>query len=71
MTRPQTFTIRQTAQILGICLTSAYEAVRRGEIPVLTIGKTKRVPRMALEEMLLHGDNWRKQNVKEGQDATR
>lgn len=62
MTRRQTFSIREVAQILGICLSTAYEAVKRGEIPVITICGTKRVPKLALEEMLRHGDDWRKRD---------
>lgn len=66
MAKTQTFTIREAAQILGICPSTAYEAAKRGEIPVITIGGTKRVPRLALEEMLRHGDDWRKRDAKEG-----
>ena len=60
MTRTQTFTIKEAARILGVCPNTAYEAAKRGEIPIITIGGTKRVPRLALEEMLRHGDSWRK-----------
>jgi len=62
MTRRQTFSIRDVAQILGVCIGTAYEAVKRGEIPVITICGTKRVPKLALEEMLRHGDDWRKRD---------
>ena len=37
---------------LGIGRDSAYEAVKRGEIPVIRIGKLLRVPVIAMERML-------------------
>ena len=33
-----TYTVTETAALLGISRTSAYECVRRGEIPSLTLG---------------------------------
>ena len=45
-------TIEETGQLLGISRNSAYEAVRRGEIPVIQIGRRLLVPRMAFEELL-------------------
>ena len=47
-----TFTVSETAKILGIGRNSAYEAVARGEIPVVKVGKRLLVPKAALEEML-------------------
>jgi len=70
MARTQTYTIKEAAQILGVCLSTAYEAAKRGEIPVITIGGTKRVPRLALEEMLRHGDDWRTPDGMEGRDGS-
>ena len=40
MSRTQTFTIKEEERILGICPSTAYEAAKRGEIPVITIGGT-------------------------------
>ncbi len=37
---------------LGIGRDSSYEAVKRGEIPVIRIGKLLRVPIIAMERML-------------------
>ena len=37
---------------LGIGRDSSYEAVKRGEIPVIRIGKLMRVPVVAMERML-------------------
>jgi excisionase family DNA binding protein len=49
---PQTISVEEAGRILGVGRNSAYEAVRRGEIPVIKIGKLLRVPVVALERML-------------------
>jgi len=49
---PKTVNVEEAGQILGIGRNSAYEAVRRGEIPAIKIGKLLRVPVVALERML-------------------
>jgi excisionase family DNA binding protein len=49
-----TLTVEETAQVLGIGRNSAYEAVQRGEIPAIRIGRRLVVPWAALEA-LLHG----------------
>ena len=46
-----TYTITETAQILGISRSTAYEAVRSGQIPSLTFGRRIVVPISALEEL--------------------
>jgi len=51
-TEPQTYGIEAVAKILGIGRNQAYEAVRRGEIPSITIGSRQRVPKPALEKLL-------------------
>ena len=43
-----TVTVTEAAKLLGISRSSVYEAVQRGEIPVLTIGHRKLVPRVGL-----------------------
>ena len=48
----QTFSVPETARILGIGRHSAYQAVRCGAIPSLKIGKRILVPRQAVERML-------------------
>ena len=48
----QTLTIEEAARVLGIGRNTAYEAVRRGEIPVVRIGRRFLVPRAALEQLL-------------------
>jgi excisionase family DNA binding protein len=48
----RTVSVEQAAQILGIGRNQAYEAARRGDIPVIKIGKRLLVPRAALDRML-------------------
>jgi excisionase family DNA binding protein len=47
-----TLSVPEVAALIGISRTSAYEAVRRGEIPSLVFGRRIVVPRSALEELL-------------------
>jgi len=47
-----TLTVDETAKCLGIGRNSAYEAVARGEIPVIKVGKRLLVPKAALEKLL-------------------
>ena len=51
----RTFTVQEAAHVLGIGRTSAYDAVRRGDIPVIRVGRRLLVPRAALEKLLLQG----------------
>jgi excisionase family DNA binding protein len=44
--------VEEAATSLGISRASAYEAVRRGEIPAICIGRRILVPRAALERSL-------------------
>ncbi len=50
-----TMTVSEAAKCLGICRNSAYEAIARGEIPVIKIGKRLLVPKAALELLLTAG----------------
>lgn len=47
-----TVTVLEAAQRLGISRGLAYEAVHRGELPTIRIGKRILVPRIALELLL-------------------
>ena len=47
-----TITVTEAACRLGIGRNSAYEAVRRGEIPTIRIGKRILVPISALDRLL-------------------
>lgn len=50
-----TLTVEEAAALLGISRAFAYEAVRRGEIPSIRIGRRVLVPRVALDR-LVSGD---------------
>ena len=50
-----TYTVTETAVLLGISRTTAYECVRRGEIPSLTLGRRVVISRVALERLLDRG----------------
>lgn len=52
MSTKLTYTVTEAAGLLGISRSSAYECVRRGEIPSLTLGRRVVVPRRALEALL-------------------
>lgn len=47
-----TLTVGEAAKILGVGRNLAYEAVARGEIPVIKVGKRLLVPKAALEKLL-------------------
>jgi excisionase family DNA binding protein len=48
----ETVSVPQAARILGIGRNSAFDAVRRGDLPALRIGRRLVVPRARLERML-------------------
>ena len=52
-----TLTVAETAKCLGIGRNSAYEAIAKGEIPVVKIGKRLLVPKAALEKLLAAGQS--------------
>ena len=62
----QTYTVEEVGEILGIGRRLAYEAVRRGEIPSLRLGRRIVVGREALDELLRSGRQ-RPASVKRGQ----
>ena len=47
-----TMSVEEAAIVLGISRTFAYEAVARGEIPCIRIGRRILVPRVALNRLL-------------------
>ena len=52
MAEPAVLTVEEAAAVLRIGRTAAYEAARRGELPAVRIGRSLRVPRAALEQLL-------------------
>jgi excisionase family DNA binding protein len=46
------YTIEEAGKLLSLGRSGAYEAARRGDIPVLRIGRRWLVPRVALDKML-------------------
>lgn len=54
-----TITVEEAAVALGISRTLAYEALHRGELPFIRIGRRILIPALALDELLqshVHGD---------------
>ena len=49
---PAVLTVEEAAQVLRIGRGAAYEAVRRGDIPAVRVGRSLRVPRHQLDAML-------------------
>jgi excisionase family DNA binding protein len=48
----QTLTVVEAAKALGIGRGQAYEAVRRGDIPSIRLGKRLVIPRQAFDRLL-------------------
>lgn len=49
---PPTLTVEQTAEVLGLSRQSAYEGVKRGEIPSIRVGRRLIVPTAQLMRLL-------------------
>lgn len=56
MTRPETMRIEEAAARLGVSTKTVYRAAKRGEIPVLRVGRLLLVRRAAFERMLEEGN---------------
>ena len=52
MDQALTLSIPEAAKVLGISKYSAYAATRRGDIPILQIGKVRRVQTLLLMRMI-------------------
>lgn len=61
-----TLTIAETAKLLGVSLPTAYLLAKRGEIPVLKLGKRLVVPRRALDDFLASAKARNAQNDQKG-----
>lgn len=49
------YTVDETRALLGLSRTLVYEAIRRGEIPSIHVGRRILIPRAALERLLESG----------------
>jgi excisionase family DNA binding protein len=47
-----TLSVQEAATLLGLSRNVAYDAIARGQIPSIRIGRRLLVPRLALERML-------------------
>jgi excisionase family DNA binding protein len=45
-------TVEEAARVLGVAKNTLYEAIQRGEVPHVRLGRLIRVPRHALEVLL-------------------
>ncbi|MFP5255153.1 MAG: helix-turn-helix domain-containing protein [Acidimicrobiia bacterium] len=52
VTHPLTLTVEQTAKVLGIGRSTAYDLVRTGDIPSLRLGRRLVIPAAALADAL-------------------
>ncbi len=53
----KTITVPEAGAQLGLGRNSAYEAVKRGEIPTVRIGRRLLVPRNAVDQILARAGN--------------
>jgi excisionase family DNA binding protein len=47
-----TYTVPEAAEMLGISRSSAYECVKRGELPAIALGRRIVITRSTLEQLL-------------------
>ena len=52
----QGLTVVEAGRVLGLGRSAAYRAARRGDIPLLRIGRKLIVPRQALERMMAEAE---------------
>ena len=57
-----TLSVPEAAKLLGIGKNLAYEAVQRGEIPSIKVGRRLLIPRVALEQMLAEANGTARTN---------
>ena len=73
MSQRLTYTVPEVAELLGISRSTAYDCIRRGEIPALALGRRIVVSRSALTA-LVDGEHSRpaesRRSVRAGESAT-
>ncbi len=47
------FTATEAAEMLGLSRSYLYEIMATGELPSITLGRARRIPRQALEELVV------------------
>ena len=52
MTETLTYSVKEAAKVLGIGTALTYELVKQEKIPILRLGKTIRIPKKALHELI-------------------
>jgi excisionase family DNA binding protein len=50
--RPVVLTVEEAARALRVSRSAAYRGVRAGQIPCIRVGRTLRIPRWRLEQLL-------------------
>lgn len=56
-----TYSVKEVAELLGLSRNAAYQAVWRGDIAHIRLGKRLLIPRAAIEAMLaVNGNNYKK-----------
>lgn len=53
----RTLSVSEAARVLGISRAHAYDCVRTGELPSISLGRRVVVPRQAIEELLARGSS--------------
>lgn len=53
----RTLSVSEAARVLGISRAHAYDCVRSGELPSITLGRRVVVPRQAIEQLLARGSS--------------
>jgi len=49
---PKVYTVREVQRLLNLGRSSVYEAITRGDIPTIRIGKRLLIPRVAIDQIL-------------------
>ena len=55
-----TYSVMESARVLGVGQRSVYDAIRAGRLPALRVGRKPklRIPKVAVRELLRHPERW-------------